>query len=83
MNVIKLLLKLISLFLYRNKSGQNDARDLKMKIREKKLAKIVDGYTSPSRGVEHASTELEKILSIVSFLALKDLHYFAFNSFEC
>jgi hypothetical protein len=54
-NVIKLLLKLISLFLYRNKSGQNDARDLKMKIREKKLAKIVDGYTSPSRGVEHAS----------------------------
>jgi hypothetical protein len=50
-----------------------------MKIREKKLAKIVDGYTSPSRGVEHASTELEKILSIVSFLALKDLHYFAFT----
>jgi hypothetical protein len=61
-NVIKLLLKLISLFLYRNKSGQNDARDLKMKIREKKLAKIVDGYTSPSRGVEHIHKSIQNEL---------------------
>jgi hypothetical protein len=58
--------------------------DLKNKCKLSVLQKLnSDGYTSPSRGVEHASTELEKILSIVSFLALKDLHYFAFNSFEC
>ncbi|XP_071149515.1 nephrocystin-3-like [Mytilus edulis] len=45
------------------KSGHSDAKDLKSKIREKRTAKIIDGYTSPSRGVEQASSEIEKILS--------------------
>lgn len=51
-----------------SRSGHNEARDLKTKIREKKTAKIIDGYSSPSRGVEQVSVEIERVLSLVSML---------------
>ncbi|XP_069108020.1 nephrocystin-3-like [Argopecten irradians] len=55
-----------SVFCFRESKGsrtsQSEAKELKAKVREMGCAKVVDGYIVPSRGVEQASAELEKIL---------------------
>ncbi|KAJ8320207.1 hypothetical protein KUTeg_001794 [Tegillarca granosa] len=45
-------------------NSHNEAKELKSKVREKSTAKLIDGYTSTSRGVEQAYVELEKILKV-------------------
>ncbi|KAK3083411.1 hypothetical protein FSP39_021957 [Pinctada imbricata] len=55
-----------SIFCFREtksgRSSNNEARELKLKVREKGGAKIIDGYTSPNRGVEQVVMEVEKMI---------------------
>lgn len=49
---------------------------MKNKVRQKGNAKIIDGYTAPSRGVEQAVAEIEKMIKTVSdffFFPLKSV----------
>lgn len=45
-----------------NRASHTEASELKNKVRQKGNAKIIDGYTAPSRGVEQAVTEIEKMI---------------------
>lgn len=49
---------------------------MKNKVRQKGNAKIIDGYTALSRGVEQAVVEIEKMIKTVSdffFFPLKSV----------
>ena len=53
------------LLFYSGKSNQ-EARELRNKVRDSGSAKVIDGYTTPSKGAEMAYQEIVKVLKIVS-----------------
>ncbi|KAK3582860.1 hypothetical protein CHS0354_012470 [Potamilus streckersoni] len=53
-----------SVFCFKGNKSSSDARELRNRVRDSGSAKIVDGYTLPSRGAEQAFHEVQKLLHI-------------------
>ena len=60
------MFSLLCIFAYSNKTSQEEAKELKDKVRKSGCAKLIDNYSNSVEGAEKAYQELERVVRLVS-----------------